>query len=60
MTADNDDGVPCICLLEQTTADLMGHGNVTTFKKIYRHRLNPVVAEAAGIMNDIWGNGAAA
>jgi integrase len=45
---------------EQTIADLMGHGNVTTFKKIYRHRLHPVVAEAAGIMNDIWGNGAAA
>jgi hypothetical protein len=27
---------------------------------VYRHRLNPVVAEAASIMNDIWGNGAAA
>jgi hypothetical protein len=30
----------------------MGHKNVTTFQRIYRHRLRPVVAPA----EDIWGD----
>lgn len=34
---------------------MMGHKNVTTFQRIYRHRLNPVVAETADLMTDIWG-----
>ena len=39
-------------------ADMMGHKNVTTFQRIYRHRLNPVVTETATLMNDIWGSAA--
>lgn len=35
----------------QTIADWMGHKNVTTFQRIYRHRLRPVVAQ----VEDIWG-----
>lgn len=34
----------------QTIADWMGHKNVTTFQRIYRHRLRPVVAQ----VEDIW------
>jgi hypothetical protein len=37
----------------------MGHANMTTFQRIYRHRLRPVVTETAGIMDDIWGGEAA-
>jgi hypothetical protein len=36
----------------------MGHKDVTTFQRTYR--LNPVVTETAGIMDDIWGNDDAA
>ena len=35
-----------------------GHNDVTTFQRTYR--LNPVVTETAGIMDDIWGNDDAA
>jgi site-specific recombinase XerD len=38
-------------------ADLMGHKNITKFQRIYRHRLNPVVAETSDLMDDIWGDG---
>ncbi len=38
-------------------ADMMGHRNVTTFQRIYRHRLNPEVTEMADLMDDIFGVG---
>jgi len=31
---------------------------VTTFQRIYRHRLNLVVTETAALMNNIWGDAA--
>jgi hypothetical protein len=34
---------------------MMDHKNVTTFQRIYRHRLNPAIAETASLMNDNWG-----
>lgn len=39
----------------RTIADLMGHKNLVTFQRIYRHRLHPVVNQTAGLMDDIWG-----
>lgn len=39
-------------------ADMMGHKNVPTFQRIYRHRLNLVVTETAALMNNIWGDAA--
>lgn len=39
----------------QTIADWMGHKNVTTFQRIYRHQLRPVVVQ----VEDIWGDTAA-
>ncbi|HEX6523776.1 MAG TPA: tyrosine-type recombinase/integrase [Streptosporangiaceae bacterium] len=39
-------------LEDQLIADLLGHKNVTTFQRIYRHRLRPLKAKVN--MNDLF------
>ena len=39
----------------QIIADMMGHRDVTTFERAYRHRLNPQVTETGDIMDQLWG-----
>jgi integrase len=36
-------------------ADMMGHRDVTTFQRVYRHKLKPEVTDAADLMDGIWG-----
>lgn len=37
-------------------ADMMGHKDVTTFQRVYRHRLSPEVTETAELLDGIWGS----
>lgn len=37
-------------------ADIMGHRDVTTFRRIYRHRLRPVITDPGDFMDGIWGD----
>jgi integrase len=37
-------------------ADMMGHRDVTTFQRVYRHKLRPVVTDTADLMDGIWGD----
>jgi integrase len=39
----------------RTIADIMGHHDVTTFQRIYRHRLCPVITDPGDLMDGIWG-----
>ena len=43
-------GVP-----HHTIADIMGHRDVTTFQRICRHRLRPVITGPGDVMDGIWG-----
>ena len=35
-------------------ADMMGHRDITTFQRVYRHNLRPVVTVTADLMDRIW------
>jgi integrase len=37
-------------------ADMMGHANVVTFQRIYRHLLRPVITDTSDLMDGIWGD----
>jgi integrase len=48
-TADDQD-VP-----HRKIAEMMDHRDITTFQRVYRHKLRPVDTDAADLMDRIWG-----
>ena len=36
-------------------ADMMGHRDITTFQRVYRHKPRPVVTDTGDLMDRIWG-----
>jgi integrase len=47
----DDQGIP-----HRKIADMMGHRDITTFQRVYRHKLRPEVTDTADLMDGIWGD----
>jgi len=47
----DDQSVP-----HRTIADMMGHQDITTFERVYRHRLRPVITDTGDAMDEVWGS----